>query len=86
MNGLGFRNSGDEWHLITIIHDGANGLILCVIDIQVYDLIHPCHVCFWLAMIDLMVFLKMFCGGFSLIMLIFILMAKAYILQLNSYQ
>jgi hypothetical protein len=28
----------------------------------------------------------MFCGGFFVVMLIIILMAKAYILQLNSYQ
>ncbi len=42
MKGLGFKNSGDEWHLIIAIHDGVDGLILCVIDIQVYDLIHPC--------------------------------------------
>ncbi len=86
MNGLGFRNSGDEWHLIITIHDGANGLILCVIDTQVYDLTHLCHVCFWLAIIDAMVLLKMLCGGFSEVMLIIILMTKAYILQLNSYQ
>jgi hypothetical protein len=56
-----------------------------VIEIQVYDLIHPCHVCFWLAKSDLMAFLKMFCGGFFIIMLIFILMAKKYILQLSGY-
>jgi hypothetical protein len=29
---------GDEWHVITTIHDGVDGLILCVIDIQIYDL------------------------------------------------
>jgi hypothetical protein len=81
MKGLGFKSSGDEWHLITTIHDGANGLILCVIETQVYDLIHPCHVCFWLAKSDLMAFLKMFYGGFFIIMLIFILMVKKYILQ-----
>jgi hypothetical protein len=85
MNCLKSRISGNEWHLITTIHDGANGMIFCVIDTQVYDLIHPCHVCFWLAIIDSMALLKLFCGGFSAIMLIFILMVKAYILQLNSY-
>jgi hypothetical protein len=37
MKGLGFRSSGDEWHLITAMHDGADGLILCVIDTEVYD-------------------------------------------------
>jgi hypothetical protein len=37
MKGSGFRSSGDEWHLITAIHDGADGLILCVIDTQVID-------------------------------------------------
>jgi hypothetical protein len=41
MKGLGFRISGDEWHLITAIHNGVNGLIFCVIDIQVYDFTHP---------------------------------------------
>jgi hypothetical protein len=55
---------GDEWHLITIIHDGVDGLILCVIDTQVYDLTRFCYVCFWLAKIDLMTLFKMFCEGF----------------------
>jgi hypothetical protein len=79
------RLEGDEWHLITVIHDGVDGLILCVIDTQVYDLTHPCYVCFWLAKIYLMALLKVFCESFSAIMLIFILMAKTYILQLNNY-
>jgi hypothetical protein len=33
-----------------------------------------------------MAFLKVFCEGFFAIMLIFILVAKAYILQLSSYK
>jgi hypothetical protein len=86
MKGLGFKSSGDEWHLIIAIHDGVDGLIFCVINTQVYDLIHPCHVCFWLAIIDSMALLKMFCGSFSIIMLIFILVAKTILLQLSSYQ
>jgi len=76
---------GDEWQLIIVIHDGVHGLILSVIDTQVYDLTRLYYVCFWLAKIDLMALLKVFCEGFFTIMLIFILMAKTYILQLNSY-
>ncbi len=76
---------GDEWHLIITIHDGVGGLILCVIDTQVYDLTHPCYVCFWLAKIDSMALLKVFCESFFAIMLIFILVTKTYVLQLNSY-
>ncbi len=77
---------GDEWHVITTIHDGVDGLIFCVIDTQFYDFIHPCYVCFWLANTNSMAFLKVFCEGFFAIMLIFILVAKAYILQLSSYK
>jgi hypothetical protein len=86
MKGLRFKSSGDEWHLIIAIHDGVDGLILCVNDTQVYNPTHPCHVCFWLAIIDLMVLFKMFCGSFFIIMLIFILVVKTHILQLSSYQ
>jgi hypothetical protein len=86
MKGLRFKSSGDEWHVIIAIHDGVDDLILCVIEIQVYDLTHPCHVCFWLAITNSMALLKMFCQRFSIIMLIFILVAKTYILQLSSYQ
>jgi hypothetical protein len=80
MKDLVFRSNGNEWHLIIAINDGIDGLILCVINIQVYDLTHPCHVCFWLAKIDSMTPFKMFYGGFLTIMLIFILVAKTYIL------
>ncbi len=86
MNSLKFRNNGNEWHLITTIHDGAYDMIFCVMGTQVYDLTRPCHVCFWLAIIDSMALFKLFCGGFFVVMLIFILMVKTCILQLNSYQ
>lgn len=73
-------------HLIIVVHDGLDGSIVCVINIQVYDLNHIYHVCFWLAKIDSMALFKVFLGSFFIILLIFILMDKTYILQLSIYQ